>query len=370
MSAAPKRSGYDVVVIGGGLVGLACGWRASQRGLSVLIVERDHPGSGASHVAAGMLAPVTEANFGEQELLRLNLAAVRRWPSFAEELGAAAILYRQSGALVVAADRDDAEELRRLHDFQRSLGLDAGWLVPSECRRLEPALSPRCAGGILAPQDHQVDPVSVVRALAATGVERLEGAAVVAVGPDSVTLASGRSIHAEQVVVAAGSWSGSGIDGLPPIPVRPVKGQLLGLRREPERPLAGRIVRTLRCYLLDRGDGRVVLGGTMEEQGFDVTSTVDAVYRLLEAAYEVLPDVSELEFVEARAGLRPATPDNMPLIGRSEERDHVIFATGHFRNGVLLTPVTADAVAALLVGAEPEVDVAPFSPQRFGVGVR
>ena len=357
-----------MVVVGAGLIGLACAWRASQRGLSVLVTERARPGAGASRVAAGMLAPVTEANFGEEELLRLNLAAVDRWPSFAGELGAE-LHYRPSGALIVAVDRDDAEELRRLHEFQRSLGLDARWLVPSECRRLEPALSPRCAGGILAPQDHQVDPVAVVSALAASGLEVLAGDAVVAVDDRGVRLESGAEIAADQVVVAAGCWSGSGIEGLAELPVRPVKGQLLALRRPPARPLADRIVRTLRCYLLDRGDGRLVLGGTMEEQGFDTRSTVEGVYRLLEAAYEVLPDVSELDFVEARAGLRPATPDNTPLIGRSEERDNVIFAAGHYRNGVLLAPVTADAVAALLVGEPPPIDIAPFSPQRFGVGV-
>ncbi len=357
------------MVVGAGLIGLASAWRASLRGLSVIVVDRERAGAGASRVAAGMLAPVTEANFGEEELLRLNLAANRRWRSFADELGADEILYRRQGALVVAVDRDDAEELRRLHDFQRSLGLDAEWLVPSECRRLEPSLSPRCAGGIFAPQDHQVDPVSVVRALAAR-VEVLAGDGVAAIRGDGVELESGRRIGAEQVVLAAGSWSGSGVQGVPRLPVRPVKGQLLGLRRPAGRPLAGHVLRTLRCYLVDRGDGRVVLGGTMEEKGFDTTPTVDALYRLMEAAYEVLPDVSELEFEEARVGLRPATPDGMPLIGRAPESDSLVIATGHFRNGVLLTPVTADAVAAILCGEEPPLDVAPFSPQRFEVAVR
>jgi len=369
VTQAPTRAGYDVVIVGAGLIGLACAWRASLRGLSTLVVDRKHAGAGASHVAAGMLAPVTEANFGEEELLRLNLAANERWRSFADELGAEEVLYRRHGALVVAVDRDDAEELRRLHHFQRSLGLDAEWLVPSECRRLEPSLSPRCAGGIYAPQDHQVDPVSVVRALAAR-VELSEGDGVAAIGGDGVVLESGRRIAADQVVLAAGSWSGSGIEGVPALPVRPVKGQLLGLRRPRARPLTEHVVRTLRCYLVDRGDGRVVLGGTMEEKGFDTTPTVDALYRLMEAAYEVLPDVSELEFEEARVGLRPATPDSMPLIGRASERDNLVIATGHLRNGVLLTPVTADAVAAILAGEEPSLDMEPFSPGRFEVAVR
>jgi glycine oxidase len=177
------------------------------------------------------------------------------------------------------------------------------------------------------------------------------------------------TVAAEQIVIAAGCWSGSGIEGLPELPIRPIKGQILALRRPLDRPLAEHLIRTPRCYVLDRGDGRVVLGGTMEERGFDTQVTVDGVYRLLEAAWEVLPDVSELEFEGASAGLRPGTPDNLPVIGRGEP-PNVIWATGHYRNGVLLTPITAEAVAELLTGGEPPAVVRPFAPERFGVGVR
>jgi glycine oxidase len=340
---------HDVVVVGAGVIGLACAWRCAQRGLRVLVLEREEePGAGASGVAAGMLAPVTEAEFGEEALLRLNLAGAELWPAFAAELAERSGIdsgYRASGALVVGADRDDAEELRRLHSFQRSLGLAASWLSGRECRRLEPRLSPRVPGGILAEHDRQVEPRAVVRALRA---------AFEAAGGElrcGVEVRDPHDLDAEHVVLAAGCWSGA--------PVRPVKGQILRLRGE---QLAQRLVRTPRCYVVSRADGEVVVGATVEERGFDTAVTADGVFRLLEAAHEVLPDVAELEFVEASARLRPGTPDNAPLIG---EHDGVIWATGHHRNGVLLAPITAAAVAAIVTGEDSPAAVEPFAAARF-----
>jgi glycine oxidase len=385
-SIGPRSKGYDVAVVGAGLIGLACAWRAAQRGLSVVVIERgraDELPAGASGVAAGMLAPVTEAEFGEEGLLRLNLASRELWPGFAAELEertGRSCGYRESGALVVAADRDDVEELRRLHGFQRSLGLDAEWLPPRECRRLEPALSPRVGGGILAPQDGHVDPRAVAgalrAALEAVGAELrcgVEAQAIEAEGGRVTGLrTSPGSFAARAVVVAAGPWSAAlAPEGAGP-PVRPVKGQLLELRVRRGFPdPVNRIVRTPRCYLLSRGDGRVVLGATVEERGFDTAVTADGVYRLLEAAWEVVPEVAELELVRARAGLRPGSPDNAPLIGAGEP-DGIVWATGHYRNGVLLTPITARAVAGLLAGDEPSPAVAGFGPERFAAleGVR
>jgi glycine oxidase len=372
----PRSTRYDAVVIGAGLIGLASAWRARRRGLSVLVVDRaTEPGAGASGVAAGMLAPVTEADFGEEGPLRVNLAGRERWPSFAAELEEQSGLptgYRESGALVVAADRDDAEALGRLHDFQRTLGLEVDWLPPSRCRRLEPGLSPRIAGGILAPQDGSADPRATGAALVAVVEDLSLGTEVQAIEHDGVRVTGVRTsagpIDCEQVVVAAGAWSAALAPGEVP-PVRPVKGQILELRARDAMPdPLERVVRTPRCYMVARGDGRVVLGATVEEQGFDTTVTADGVYRLLEAAWEVLPEVGELELVAARAGLRPGTPDNAPVVGPGE-LEGLVWATGHWRNGVLLAPLTGDVVAGLLAGESLPDELAALAPGRF-VGAR
>jgi glycine oxidase len=266
---------------------------------------------------------------------------------------------------VVAAEHDDVDELRRLHALQRSLGLDADWLAPKDCRRLEPGLSPRIAGGILAPQDGHADPGAVVRALSAAleaaGGELFTGCEVLAVEDGGVRTRSGHVTGS--VVVAAGAWSSALAPGAPP--VRPVKGQILELRaRGSSAGPPERIVRTPRCYLFARADGCTLLGATVEEQGFDTAVTADGVYRLLEAAWEVLPETGELELVQARAGLRPGTPDNAPLVGQGAV-EGLLWATGHYRNGVLLAPLTASAVAALLAGERLPAEVDPFNPARF-----
>jgi glycine oxidase len=371
---------YDLIVVGAGVIGLSCAWRCARAGLSVLAIERDVPGSGSSGVAAGMLAPVTEANFGEEELLALNLEAHAQWPAFAAELEEVTGLstgYRDSGALVVAADRDDAEELRRLHAFQAELGLDSRWLTPREARRREPGLSPRIAGAIHAPRDAQVDPGAVLRALAAAfagaggelraGVE-VTGFETAAGAVSGVRTADGETISAGAVVMATGAWSGEGrlaIEAAAP-PVRPVKGQLLELRvRHGHRLPARQVVRSPRCYVVTRPDGRVVLGATQEEQGFDTSITADGVYRLLEAAWEVLPEIGELELERPRAGLRPGTPDNAPVVGPGE-LSGLIWATGHHRNGVMLAPTTGAAIAELLTAGDLPAPFAPFAPDRFG----
>lgn len=373
-------SSPDVIVVGGGVIGLAIAWRAAQAELSVALVDEE-PGRGASYAAAGMLAPVTEVHYGEEALLALNLDSAKRYPGFVEELEAATgmtVGYRPCGTLFVGADDDDTTAADDLFRFQRELGLPVQRLRRRECRALEPLLAPRIRGGMLAEGDHQVDSRRLIDALLvaaeASGVVvrrqhatalRLDGTRAV-----GVALADGEAMGAATVVLAAGCWSGA-LAGVPPEsrpPVRPVKGQILRLRGSVDAPLLSRTVRGLvhgaSVYLVPRTDGEVVIGATAEERGFDATVTAGAVYELLRDAAEVVPGVSELELVEARAGLRPGSPDNAPLLGATAV-EGLVAATGHYRNGILLTPVTADTVAELLVtGHAPEL-IAPFSPLRF-----
>jgi glycine oxidase len=365
-------------VVGGGAIGLGIAWRAALAGMTVTLVD-EAPGRGASWAAAGMLAPVTEVHYGEQALLQLNLAAAARWPGFAAELEEASgrpVGYRPAGTLAVARDADDNAALEDLYQFQLRCGLEVERLRSRECRQLEPGLAPSIRGGVLAPGDHQVDNRALVEALLAAcqraGVRLVEARATgLTVEGDRVTgvvLAGGERLTAGMVVLAAGCWSG-GLAGEVLAPVRPVKGQLLYLRGPADQPLCSRNVRGLEVYVVPRGDGRVVVGATVEEQGFDTRVTAGAVHDLLRAAMELLPDAAELELVETVVGLRPGSPDNAPLLGPAGPEGLVV-ATGHYRNGILNTPTTADTIAELLAtGQVPEM-IAPFSPGRFAENVR
>ncbi len=365
----------DVAIIGGGAVGMAIAWRTAATGAAVSVIDPS-PGRGASWAAAGMLAPVTEAHYGEEKLLALNLSSRERWPSFAAELEDASGRpsgYRETGTLVVARDRDDLALLHDLSTFQLGLGLTVQRLSSREARRHEPGLAPSVRAGLLVPDDHQVDTRALLAALSAAcgrvGVRRVNqvarsldcrGEAV-----KGVKLADGETLTCDVVVLAAGAWSRR-IEGLPPgsVPVRPVKGQLLHLRGPSAYPLATSNVRGLDVYIVPRADGRVVVGATVEERGFDTTVTAGAVLELLRDAFELLPGVAELALTEAIAGLRPGTPDNGPLIGPGP-LEGLVLATGHYRNGILLTPVTADAVSDHLASGRLPDNVQPFSPHRF-----
>jgi glycine oxidase len=356
--ASPRAGGSaDVTVVGGGVIGLAIAWQAAAAGLGRISVydpqlATDTPAQ-SSWAAAGMLAPVTELHYGEEALLTLTLAARDRWAGFAAQLEAASGIdpgYRTEGTISIARDSDDLARFEELAVFQTKLGLDVTRLRAREARALEPALSPRVRGGFIVAGDYSVDNRALVLALRAACAQ-----AGVDLRPEPVRELA--EVDAGTVILAAGAASSR---LLPELGVRPVKGQLLHLRGE---PLLTRTIRGVDTYLVPRGDGRLIVGATVEEKGDDVRATAGGIYELLRAAYELVPGVTELAFTEAVVGLRPATADNAPVIGRWDDR--LIVATGHYRNGILLTPVTADLVVELLrSGQLPELGAA-FSPGRF-----
>ncbi|XRQ02945.1 glycine oxidase ThiO [Actinomadura welshii] len=368
----------DIVIIGAGVVGLATAWRAAAGGAAVTVVDPD-PGGGASSVAAGMLTPVSEVTYGEEPLLRLGLASRDRYGAFVAELEDFTGLdtaYRTDGILQVAFDADDLRHLDDLRRFQESLGIAAEALTGRECRKLEPMLAPGVRGGLLAPEDGSIDPrrlTAALRAAAGKAGARLvrRRAAGIAVRDDAaagVRLDDGTVIRADRVLIAAGPWSGD-LDGLPPgtvPPVRPVKGQVIRLRTRV--PFLGRATRGLvkgsPVYLVPRADGEIVLGATQEELGFDTRVTAGGLWELLRDARELLPGITELEFAEVTAGLRPGSPDNAPVMGPTA-LPGLFVGTGHFRNGVLLTPVSADILSAMLVDGPVPGVAGPFSPDRF-----
>ena len=377
----------DTIVVGAGAVGLGIAWRLAQRGQEVVVLDRGEPGHGASWHAAGMLAPITEATFGEDALLHLNLVSAAAYPAFLDELGAASGTSLGSGApgtLFVALDRDQVESLRRLYEFQTELGLPVEWLDGARCRELEPALHPGTRAGVRA-QEREVDPRALTSALvgalvAAGGAVRAGGEVASLLARAGriagVRLASGEELTAGTVVLAAGSWSGA-IAGVPAAvaeAVRPVKGQILRLAPHLGQEVPIRhLVRTDDVYLVPRcrpspRTDELVVGATVEERGFDTALTGGGVFELLRAAIEAVPAVRELELAEASAGLRPATRDNLPLLGPAGlgGPEGLVLATGHFRNGILLTPVTAAALAQVVVeGTIPDL-LAPFLPSRLG----
>jgi glycine oxidase len=395
---------YDAVFVGGGAIGLASALASARAGMSVAVIDPD-PGRGASWVAAGMLAPVTETHFGEEDHLRLLLEAAAAWPDFADELEAATGLdvgYRRCGTVLVALDASDRLAVDRLLGYQQALGLEAERRSAAQCRALVPALSPGVCGGAEVPGDHQVDNRRLIEALVAAcggpaGREPVGGAPVVgapglpvrlvrqraaAIEWDrtggrcrarGVRLDGGDMLSAGAVVLAAGCDSPR-VGGLPPAvapPVRPVKGHVLRLRGPVTRPLLERTVRALvhgrSCYLVPRHDGSLVVGATMEERGYDRAVQAGAVHQLLSDARAAVPGIDELELEECSAGLRPGSPDNSPLVGWSAA-DRLLVATGHHRNGILLAPLTATAVASLLAGRPVDSALAGFGPRRFDAG--
>jgi len=368
----------EIAIIGGGLAGLVTAWRVAQTGAQVALID-PVPGSGASRVAGGMLGPISEAWFGEEELLSLDLASLALWHDFAAELEAASgkeIGFRTEGTIQFAFDSDDLRALDRTRDFQRSLGLDAVELSRREVHELEPLASPNVLGGSLVKSDHSVDNRALVAALISTcqavGVKFVAERAI-SIEFDDQRAHAVRTEHqlitADRFVVAAGAWS-SKVLGAESLGVRPIMGEILRLKSDVSMPapinhtLRG-VVRGFPVYLVPRENGEVVVGATQLETGFDTDPTAGGVYQLLRDAREVLPVITEMKLVEAAAGLRPGSPDNVPLLGPVPGHDGLYAATGHYRNGVLLTPATGDVMRAHLTDGEIPEYAKACMPSRF-----
>jgi len=379
----------DVLIIGGGVIGLAIGWRAAQQGLRVVIVDPG-PGLGATNAAAGMLTPIAEAAYAERKIFALGQDSLRRYPGFVADLQRSTGLsvgFRQSGTLQVAYDSDDLAMLAETRQLQETFGVHLQQLSGRECRDAEPMLDPSVRGGLLATEDGSVDPRLLATALQAAA--QRAGARLVRQRVTEVICAAGRasggrladgSVALAHWIVLAAGWQSASMPGLPAgiaPPVRPVKGQIIRLRTNATMTAAGLppglLRRTVRgtvhgsgVYLVPRETGELVVGATQEELGPDTAVTAGGMWQLLRDARTLVPGITELELAEAVAGLRPGTPDNAPIIGLSE-LPGLVLATGHFRAGVLLAPVTADTVAGFLRTGMPDPLWGAFAAGRYRV---
>ena len=371
-----------VIIIGGGVIGLGIGWQLAKTGAPVTIYERSRAGRAASWAAAGMLAPLAEAHSEEPELLKLGSQSLERYPQWTDELETDAemsIGYRVEGTLIVGLEPDDTHQLRHLYTAQQELGLDVEWLTGREAREIESALSPRVTAAIRCATDHQVDNRLMVKALqraykACGGVLHENSTIkriVIENGVATGVQTQDSFQDADVLILAAGCWSAQ-IEGLPDTtipPVRPVKGQMLALQMEAGITVKN-VIRTVRAryptsvYLVPRTDGRLIVGATSEEMGFDTRLTAGGVFELLRGAWEAVPGVYELPLLETWSGLRPGSRDNAPILGKTPI-ENLIYATGHYRNGILLTPITAYEIAKLILTGETSETIAPFQLDRF-----
>ncbi len=364
---------HDCIIIGAGVAGLGLGWQLADRGVDVLVLERDRAGAGASRAAAGMLAPTAELEFQEIELLELGRASLEMYPEFVDELETASGMdldYRTEGTLVVAGDRDEGEALDRIYNYQRRLGLDVEKLSTEAVREREPALTPDLHRALACPSDHQIDPEQLIDALVealdrAGGMLR-ESCAVQKVRCEDgqvrdIVTEDDEHLEADRVVVAAGAWTGQ-IDGIPSgiLPhVRPVRGEMIATDLG-DPPVCEHVVRAPHLtrpdvYMVPKSDGRLIIGATSEERGFDSRLTAGGIFELLWGSKRVLPALYDRHIQDMWTGFRPVTLDGEPVLGPTDI-EGLWLATGHGRNGILLTPLTAyGLVDAILEDALPDV---------------
>jgi glycine oxidase len=377
---ASNPSKPNVAIIGAGVIGLAIAWRLAALGVAVRIFDRGAAGAGASHAAAGMLAACAEAEPGEEALVALGRESQARWPAFAAELLAASgidVELRPEGTLLLALTADDQARLTHQLVFQQKLGLPLQWISASDTRRREPHLAGKLAGAVFSPEDTQVDNRKLVAALRvaaeAAGASVSEYQPVSAISSrggrvDGIILGDDTKVAADVVVLAAGAWARSieGVDAKLRPPVRPIKGQMLALRMDAAAPLLSHVVWAPSAYLVPRRDGRLLVGATVEEKGYDTSLTAGGILTLLEAAWRAVPAIEELAIDEMWVGHRPGSRDDAPILGAGPV-DGLIYATGHHRNGILLAPITAHAIARLILDGVVEAVIRPFGIERFGL---
>ena len=379
--AIEMSQSHPVVIVGGGVIGLSIAWRLARRGEPVLVLERDTVGRAASRVAAGMLAAAAEVGFEEPELYGLCRDALREWPAYADALereSGQPLDYRSFGTLVVADDRDAAEALRRGYRFQEQQGYPVAWLSGAEALEREPMLSPRIVAAVSVPEDHAIDNRALLSALTTAiekaGGEIREGIRVDRFDSDrqtpmveAVMVASGEriTIEASKLVIASGPWA-SDLEGWPndqKPSIRPVKGQILELRMRAPFDLQ-HVVRGPKAYLVPRSDGRLIVGATSEEMGFDARLTVGGVYGVMDGAWEIVPGILDQDLLHIDVGFRPASRDHQPIVGFTPN-PRIFLALGHYRHGIVLSAITALAAERMLLDEEDDPRVAAFAPGRF-----
>ena len=363
----------DALIVGAGIIGCAAGEALARQGAAVTFLDPRGIGGGATQASAGMLTPYTEGRHSA-ELQVLGLRSLALWDAYLERLGEAGgsrPAYGRTGSLDLALDEAQAEALAGRAREHAALGIPSTYLTATDIHRMEPAVTPACTGALLVAAHGYVSAVDVTTALwhsASRFGARLVLDAVTRIAPSAggVVVETTTARHeAATVVLSAGSWAGGiAIEGAKALPVRPVRGQLVHLRTP--RALASRILWGPRCYIVPWAEGTLLVGATVEDVGFDERPTAGGARELLDAAIEILPDAPAAGFAGMRAGLRPRTPDELPVVGRSTRVPGLVYATGHYRNGVLLAPLTADLVADLAVGRETDPALAVLSPRRFG----
>ncbi|MFV1980719.1 MAG: glycine oxidase ThiO [Rhodothermia bacterium] len=369
------NSGYDIAIAGGGAIGLSIGWQLAADGASVVVVDSGVAGRAATSASGGMLGAQAEVGFEDLDVYHLGMESMRLWPGFASELeedSGIRIDYRDEGTLMVAHDRDGAANLKRVYDFQQFHDVPVQWISPAEAQSIEPLLTPRITAAVYSKADHQVDPIEMVRALREAfvrkGGELLELTAIRSLELDGANpvwnTESGEKVEAATVILAAGCWSGN-IAGLPdgPAPVRPVKGQMIELRMADPYTLQT-VVRASGTYLAPKLDGRLLVGSTSEEMGYDTRVTAGGMYDILERAWRLVPGIYDMVVTDSWAGLRPASPDHAPIIGFGSD-PRVLYATGHYRHGILLTPVTASSISACIRDRVAPELIGVCEPPRF-----